>query len=89
MDLREKIANVLIEMASEGYEEAYPLADAILDIPEIKEALDATKAWHDVMLLGTGFMKDGKRIDPAEVYIKPPEPGPNEIYSHDVGKPNA
>jgi hypothetical protein len=56
MDLREKIANVLIEMASEGYEEAYPLADAILELPEIKEALAICGLWTDA-----GYKtKDGK-----------------------------
>jgi hypothetical protein len=90
MTLREKIELIIREAVSESegcvlgsFVSTY--ADEILAIPEIAEALEASKAWQDAAFLGTGIMKDGKRIDPAEVYFKPPEPGPNEMYSHDVG----
>jgi hypothetical protein len=86
--LREKIRGLVSLWALNGSENPFELADDILAIPEIAEALEASKAWQDAAFLGTGIMKDGRRIDPAEVYIKPPEPGPNEMYSRDVGKPN-
>lgn len=89
IDLREEIAQILADITGEYPIKAYlGEADRILAIPAIADALQYAKAWQDAHVLGTGFMKDGKRIDPADIYIKPPKPGPNEVYSHDVGKHN-
>lgn len=51
------------------------LADRILAIPRLQEALEWIAAQRDAHFLGTGFVKI-TRVDPADVYLKPPEPDP-------------
>lgn len=79
MQLKEKIARIVFdargstEWTPEIGDKCGAAADAILAIPELRDALELLKAQRDMLFGGAGFVKI-ERVAPEEVYIKPPEP---------------
>jgi hypothetical protein len=73
MELREKVAALVKEHDERAWEQecAENLADRILAIPEIANALEAFRAQTDALFGGTGFVRI-TRIDPEEVRPNPP-----------------
>jgi hypothetical protein len=71
VELREKIADI-VEFAGEvSTASATAAADAILSLPELKEALEWVAARRDMLYGGgAGFVRV-ERVPPEHVYIEP------------------